>query len=172
MRPLQQSIGLGLILRRNIIRPIFLGSMFGVWIVSLGFLIVSIVMAGSEFRHEGKVKTEQKWDYAYKNLTLDARDVSKAELNVTNISVYRHDLPEVRVEVIREAQGNSSEDARRNAGMIAYTYELNDSTLTLDENFTFGRRQAMDCFQQIVDCIVCELSEIVAFPIVPSPRFK
>ncbi len=130
-------LGVSLLIKRNIIKPIIFGSMFGLWIVSVGFLVVAALSTSTNFQREANTKTSDQFSYDYKNLTLDVSGSGLQNFQFTDLEVNRHSDSTIKLVMTTTARGLNQYDAEKNTKMITYSYQLSDSTLMLDNHYNF-----------------------------------
>ncbi|WP_299754411.1 PspC domain-containing protein [uncultured Pontibacter sp.] len=135
-------LGISLLIKRTVMKPIVGWSMFGVWLVALFTMIATIAMFSSNFRRSGEVITSKTVPVdAFGTLTLDAYDTG---LDYDDIYIDIQENNGSTVEIMQrvEAKGRTEEEAQQNARMVTYRTVLNDSTLRFDDSYEFKQGAA------------------------------
>ena len=130
-------LGISLIINKNTFKPLFLGLMFGIWILGIGTVAYSSVNIISEFKTKETLTNKQELEYNYSKLYINTNAIEeKMYKNMEfNITPYEGNTLQIITKIT--AFGKSSQDAISNAEMINYSYNLSDSTLIFDNNFSF-----------------------------------
>ncbi|MGV3505547.1 MAG: PspC domain-containing protein [Adhaeribacter sp.] len=130
-------IGLGLLLKRLYLRPAVGWSMFAIWILSLFLLTLAIIDFRNDFREQGEFTTQKTFPTgAYPTVLLKTRETGD-RWGDTHLEIQGHAGTDIRLLETFEAKGFTESQAVRNAGMITYRSQQQDSVLTLDTNFRF-----------------------------------
>ncbi|MGV3586468.1 MAG: PspC domain-containing protein [Adhaeribacter sp.] len=131
-------LGLGLLLKRFYLRPAIGWSFFGIWILSIFVLVLSIIQFRNNFRESGEYIVHKDFPVtAYQTVILKARDTDSFRNGYANVEVQSY--PGNTVKLVQEfrAKGKTEAEAARNATMISYRATQQDSTITFDYNYKF-----------------------------------
>ncbi|MDB5264215.1 MAG: hypothetical protein JWQ14_3498 [Adhaeribacter sp.] len=131
-------LALGLLLKRFYLRPAIGWSFFGIWILSIFVLVLSIIQFRNNFRENGEYTSQKDFPVTtYQTILLKARDTDSFRNGYVPIEVQSY--PGNTVKIIQEfrAKGANEAEAVRNAAMISYRAEQQDSVITFDYNYKF-----------------------------------
>jgi phage shock protein PspC (stress-responsive transcriptional regulator) len=131
-------LALGLLLKRFYLRPAIGWSFFGIWILSIFVMILSIIQFRNNFRENAEYVAQKDFPVtAYKTVLLRARDTDSFRNGYADIEVQSY--PGTTVKLVQEfrAKGATEAEAARNATMITYRADQQDSVITFDYNYKF-----------------------------------
>ncbi|GEO07007.1 hypothetical protein AAE02nite_46710 [Adhaeribacter aerolatus] len=131
-------LALGLLLKRFYLRPAVGWSLFGIWILSIFVLVLSIIQFRNNFRESGEYVVQKDFPVtAYPTILLKARDTDSFRNGYADIEVQSY--PGNTVKLVQEfrAKGKTEAEAARNATMITYRTTQQDSSITFDYNYKF-----------------------------------
>jgi phage shock protein PspC (stress-responsive transcriptional regulator) len=131
-------LALGLLLKRFYLRPAVGWSLFGIWILSIFVIVLSIIQFRSHFREHGEYTVQKDFPVTpYKTILLKARDTNSFRHGYADIEVQSYPGPTVKLVQEFRAKGATEAEATRNAAMISYRTEQQDSVITFDYNYRF-----------------------------------
>lgn len=134
-------LGISLIAKRMVMRAPLGWSIFGIWIISLISLSVTIPSVVGEFRNEGSYRETRTYEYSTDRpvqLSLDYVDYNGIHGTALKLRGQKDSV--LRLEMRFEAHGRTRSDAEINAQMITYDVEQRDNELIFDSNFRFRER--------------------------------
>ncbi|MEL6537635.1 MAG: PspC domain-containing protein, partial [Bacteroidota bacterium] len=132
-------LGIAALAKRWVARPAVGWSLFGIWVISLVTLAVSVPRFWYEFREEGDDITSTVLPALEdRTLTIMAdRYQSNGEIDLVDLYIYPTDDDEIRMERKVSTRGRDSENIKENASMVVYDVAVNDSVLTIPRELTF-----------------------------------
>lgn len=130
-------VGLGLLLKRFYLGAAVGWSIFGIWILSLFVLTLSIIDFRNDFREEGEFTAQKNFAVSpYPTVTLNVRNRDE-HWGDTHLEIQGYGGQDVRLLQTFGAKGLTESEAVRNAGMITHRSIQQDSVITFDNNFRF-----------------------------------
>ena len=135
-------LSISLLIKRFVLSAMVGWSLFALWLVSLGIMIVTIVSFMGNFKRSGEVVTSRTVTVdQYKTLVLDAYD-TYLEYDHVFVDVREHNGNTVEIIQKTNAKGKTEEEAKLNAQMITYNVVQKDSVLRFDNSYDFKEGSA------------------------------
>ncbi|MDN5201103.1 PspC domain-containing protein [Fulvivirgaceae bacterium BMA10] len=132
-------VGISIILKRSVISTTLGWSMFGVWIISILALSVTVPAIVNEFKREGEYRVTETYDLGDKMAVLTLREVGMENYRVAKLKLRGHSDDSYRLVKNFESRGRTRQRAIENAKMVDYTVALEDSVFIFDSNIEFKR---------------------------------
>jgi len=130
-------LGVTIIAKRKIIPASVGWSMFAIWIISVLGLGLTLPRVVQEYKTEGTHRVVDNYDLQGKKAILQLNEVGMDDYQVTKLRLYGHDGDQFKLVSKFNSRGRTRQEAIKNAQMVNYQVELEDSILTFDSNITF-----------------------------------
>jgi phage shock protein PspC (stress-responsive transcriptional regulator) len=130
-------LGLILLTKRTVMRAPIGWTLFGLWLLSVVALSVTIPAAFAYSSTESSFEETQQFPVNNQALYLDAQEAGHERYHQTSLYLEGYNGNGLKLVKEFRADGRNRQDARENAGMITYNVQQNDSVLLFDENFDF-----------------------------------
>ncbi len=130
-------LGVTIIAKRKIIPASVGWSMFAIWIISVLGLGLTLPRVVQEYKTEGTHRVVENYDLQGKKAILQLNEVGMDDYQVTKLRLYGHDGDQFKLVSKFNSRGRTRQEAIKNAQMVNYQVELEDSILTFDSNITF-----------------------------------
>jgi len=130
-------LGVTIIAKRKIIPALVGWSMFAIWIISVLGLGLTLPRVVQEYKTEGTHRVVENYDLQGKKAILQLNEVGMDDYQVTKLRLYGHDGDQFKLVSKFNSRGRTRQEAIKNAQMVNYQVELEDSILTFDSNITF-----------------------------------
>lgn len=147
-------LGVSVIARRIIFKPIVGWSLFVMFFICIAILSFKIPQTIYSFREEGSYIEEFTYPTEGKTLVFNMREVGLEDYDVSDMRIIGHEDDQVRIVKRFEAQGSSRKDASENAQMVTYEVAKNDSVYTFDSNISFKENATFRAQQVKVEVYV------------------
>ncbi|MEP4092816.1 DUF2807 domain-containing protein [Reichenbachiella sp.] len=134
-------LGISIMTKRMVIRAPLGWSVFGVWVICLISLSITIPGIVGEFRNEGSFRETRSFDINKEEtliLSLDYVDIGG--IDATALKLRGHEDSVVLLDMRYEAHGRTRQDAEKNAQMIEYQVRQKGNELIFDSDYTFKNR--------------------------------
>lgn len=134
-------IGISIMIKKMVLRAPLGWSIFGVWVICLVGLSITIPGLVGEFRNEGSYQESRTFDVEASQpilMTLDYVDFNG--IDATSLKLRGHEDSVVRLDMRYEAHGRSRQQAEQNAQMVTYDVRQKDNELIFDSDYTFKER--------------------------------
>lgn len=134
-------LGISIMVKRMVITSPLGWSVFGVWIICLISLSVTIPGVVGEFRNEGTYHESRSYEIsADEPVTLSMDYVDYNGVHATSLKLRGEEDSVMRLEMRFEARGRTRNEAENNAQMITYDVTQLGNELIFDSNFRFKDR--------------------------------
>ncbi|KAA9332640.1 PspC domain-containing protein [Adhaeribacter soli] len=131
-------LGLGLLTKRFFMRATVGWTMFAVMLISGFIFLATIISYHKNFEENGTYTAEKTFPAAnYQTISLDANKIERVFNDHIDLEVESHAGSDIRLVQQFSAEGRTEEDAIKNAQMMNYRAVQKDSSLILDNGFTF-----------------------------------
>jgi len=130
-------LGVTIIAKRKIIPASVGWSMFAIWIISVLGLGLTLPRVVQEYKTEGTHRVVDNYDLQGKKAILQLNEVGMDDYQMTKLRLYGHDGDQFKLVSKFNSRGRTRQEAVKNAQMVNYQVELEDSILTFDSNITF-----------------------------------
>ncbi len=130
-------LGISVIVKRIIFKPIIGWSLFVLFFICLAILSFKIPQTIYSFREEGTLRQEEVYPTEGKTLVFKMNEVGLDDYEVSSLRIIGHDENNLRIVKRFEAQGPTRKDAIENAQTVTYQITREDSIYTFDSNVTF-----------------------------------
>lgn len=130
-------LGVSIIAKSKIINASVGWSLLAVWfisIVGLSFTIPSIIF---NFREDGVYKETESYDLKGKTAVLNLNEIGYENYEVASLQLRGHESDQYKLVKEFESKGRTRRDAIKNAKMVDYSIDFEDSVFTFDSNITF-----------------------------------
>ncbi|MFC6998690.1 PspC domain-containing protein [Rufibacter roseus] len=131
-------LGIGLLARRYLLRPTVGWSMLGIWLIAVVALISGITLTTRYFQETGEYTTEQTFPANTNTIMFNVRESSHDYGHRMNLELEGYTGNEIKIIKTFTARGLNEADAIKNARMVSYKVNQQDSTLRFDDAFTFN----------------------------------
>ena len=133
-----QLLGMSIIAKRIVFRPLVGWTMFVLFFVSLLVVALSLPRIVLSFREEGDYKVEKVFAVPGKIPVLQINETEIADYRVTDLTIKGYAGTEIKLTERFISQGSSRKNAIENAKMVSYNVQQKDSVLTFDSNISFN----------------------------------
>jgi phage shock protein PspC (stress-responsive transcriptional regulator)/serine/threonine protein kinase len=131
-------LGVALLSKRFFLRTTVGWSLFAVWLLSGFVFLISLSSYHKNFEENGTYVTERTFPIAnYQTVSLDANKIKGGFSGDFDIDIESFGENDIKLVQEFGAEGRSEEDAVKNAQMMAYRAVQKDSSLTLDNGYTY-----------------------------------
>ena len=132
-------LAFGLLLKRFYLRPALGWSLFAIWLLSGFVLALSIAQFLQNFQESGEYVEQKEFLVdAYPTVVLkNVRQSNSFRHGPTDVDVESYTGNTVKLIQTFRAKGRTEDEAIRNAAMISYRAEQQDSVLSLDNSFRY-----------------------------------
>jgi phage shock protein PspC (stress-responsive transcriptional regulator) len=131
-------LGIALLSKQLFIRATVGWSLFAVWLLSGFIFIFSIIGYHKNFEENGIYVAERNFPAAnYKTISLDANKIKSGFSGDFDVEIESYSGNDIKLVQEFGAEGRSEEDAVKNAQMMNYRAVQKDSSLTLDNGYTY-----------------------------------
>ncbi|HAA21937.1 MAG TPA: hypothetical protein DCP28_25410, partial [Cytophagales bacterium] len=133
-------LGVAALAKRWVARPLVGWSLFGIWVLSLITLAISVPRFWYEFREEGDdITTTTLPALQDRTMTIMADGFqTNGEIDLVDLYIYPTDDPELRLERKVHTRGRDNDNIKENAAMVLYDVSVNDSVLTIPREIAFA----------------------------------
>lgn len=132
-------LGVSVIVKHIIFKPIVGWSLFVLFFLCLAVLSFKIPQAIYAFREEGTIRQEEQYPTDGKTLVFKMNEVGLEDYDVSSLRIIGHDEDEVKIVKRFQAQGSTRKVAIENAQTVTYQITHEDSVYTFDSNITFKK---------------------------------
>ncbi|MCB0493013.1 MAG: PspC domain-containing protein [Cyclobacteriaceae bacterium] len=154
-------LGISVIVKRVIFKPIVGWSLFVLFFICLAILSFKIPQTIYAFREEGTVRQEEQYPVDGKTLVFKMNEVGLEDYDVSSLRIMGQDENTVKIVKRFEAQGPTRKAAIENAEMVTYQIVREDSIYTFDSNITFKDKAAFRAQRINIDVYVPYNQDIV-----------
>jgi phage shock protein PspC (stress-responsive transcriptional regulator) len=131
-------LGIGLLSKQFFMRAAVSWSLFAVWLLSGFIFLFSLVGYHKNFEETGTYVSERSFPITpYQTVALDANKIKGGFSGDFDIEVESYAGTDIKLVQQFGAEGRSEEDAVKNAQMVVYRVVQKDSSLVLDNGYTF-----------------------------------
>jgi len=130
-------LGISVIVKRIIFKPIIGWSLFVLFFICLAILSFKIPQTIYAFREEGSYIVEESYPMEGKIPVFKMNDVGLEDYDVASLRIIGHDENNIKIVKRFEAQGPTRNTASENARTVTYQVVKNDSVYVFDSNVTF-----------------------------------
>lgn len=131
-------VGLSIMIKRSLMKPVIGWIMLGLWIVSLIIVLITVPKAITNFGTEGEYNETETY-YLDKSPVLTMQDVGMEGYQTTRLEIRSHQDSTMRLVKRFQARGQSRLDAANNAKMVTHQVRIqNDSIMVIDSNILFN----------------------------------
>jgi phage shock protein PspC (stress-responsive transcriptional regulator) len=132
-------VGLALLLKKSITNKFVGWTLFGLWILGLLMLFISLPQTIAKFGTEGEYRETETFYFDKGTAVLGLSEVGYSNFDGVSLELRGHDDSTFRLVKRYVARGSSRLDASDNARLVNYNVALkSDSILTFDSNLQFG----------------------------------
>lgn len=135
--------GISIMAGRKIVGNIFSWSLFGIWIVSLGFASASAAEVGKKFKKKETLEVVENIKLSGDIIKIDSKTVFNAEgdnvkpdYGDTRLTIKGYDGKDFKLVKHIEARGFTKEEATINASMLDYKIETEKDAIIFDNHFS------------------------------------
>lgn len=154
-------LGISVIVKRVIFKPIVGWSLFVLFFICLAILSFKIPQTIYSFREEGTVRQEEQYPVDGKTLVFKINEVGLEDYDVSSLRIIGQDENNIRIVKRFEAQGPTRKAAIENAETVTYQILRQDSIYTFDSNITFKDKAAFRAQRINIDVYVPYNQDIV-----------
>lgn len=154
-------LGISVIVKRVIFKPIVGWSLFVLFFICLALLSFKIPQTIYSFREEGTVRQEEQYPADGKTLVFKINEVGLEDYDVSSLRIIGQDENNIRIVKRFEAQGPTRKAAIENAETVTYQILRQDSIYTFDSNITFKDKAAFRAQRINIDVYVPYNQDIV-----------
>lgn len=130
--------GVSVIIKRAVTKAYVGWSLFGIWIFALIFSAFAIPGFVAEFTSEDEIRSEQVFEMTSGTPTLRLNDLSEGRhLDNVRLKLRGHADSTYTLLLSLESRGSSRDNAKENAGMVAYEVRRKADDFIFDSNVTF-----------------------------------
>ena len=134
-------IGISIITKRMVLNAALGWSIFGVWVLCIISMAITIPSVVGEFRNDGSVQETRTYAIDRSEpIQLSLENVDFVGFNATGLKLRGHEDSVVRLDLRYEAQGRSRQEAEENARMIEYDVNQVGNELIFDSDYVFKNR--------------------------------
>ncbi|UXX78989.1 PspC domain-containing protein [Reichenbachiella carrageenanivorans] len=134
-------LGISIVIKKMVLRAPLGWSIFGVWVICLVGLSITIPGLVGEFRNEGSYQETRTFDVEVSQpllLTLDYVDFNG--IDATSLKLRGNEDSVVRLDMRYEAHGRSRQQAEQNAQMVTYDVRQKGNELIFDSDYRFKEK--------------------------------
>ncbi len=132
-------LGISVIAKRIIFKPILGWTLFVLFFLCLAVLSFKIPQTVYSFREEGTYRQEDVYPTEGKTLIFNIKEVGLEDYDMTSLRIIGHDGDDLRIVKRFEAQGPTRQLAVENAQTVTYQISRMDSVYTFNSNVTFNK---------------------------------
>jgi len=154
-------LGISVIVKRVIFKPIVGWSLFVLFFICLAILSFKVPQTIYAFREEGTLRQEEQYPTEGKTLVFKMNEVGLEDYDVSSLRIIGHDENNIRIVKRFEAQGPTRKAAIENAGTVTYQIVKEDSIYTFDSNITFKDKVSFRAQRINIDVYVPYNQDIV-----------
>jgi len=130
-------LGAIVIARQNILNKAVAYSLLGLWILSLGVVLVTVPPIITDFSTSGEYVEEKVFETGEEVLSLQLRQAGYFDYDEVKLDIKSHDDENVKLLEEFHARGFNRLRAVENAQMISYGVEKKDSVIYFDSHVSF-----------------------------------
>ena len=130
-------LGLILLTKRTLMRAPVGWTLFGLWLLSVVALSVTVPAAFANSRTESSFEEMQQFPVNDGALYLDVQEAGHETYQRTHLYLEGYNGNGLKLVKRFQADGRNREEARENAAMVSYNVQHNDTVLLFDQNFDF-----------------------------------
>ncbi len=130
-------LGLILLTKRTLMRAPVGWTLFGLWLLSVVALSVTVPAAFANSRTESSFEETAQFPVNDGALYLDAQEAGHETYHSTHLYLEGYNGSGLKLVKRFRADGRTRDEARANAAMISYNVQQNDTVLLFDQNFDF-----------------------------------
>ncbi len=130
-------LGLILLTKRSLMRSPVGWTLFGLWLLSVVALSVTLPAAFANSRTESSFEETEQFPVRNGALYLDVQEAGHETYRRTNLYLEGYNGNGLKLVKRFQADGRNREEARANAAMVSYNVQHNDTVLLFDQNFDF-----------------------------------
>lgn len=130
-------LGVGVLAKRMVIASTVGWSMFAVWVISLLGLAITLPGTIGSFKNEATFRTEKNYNLSDKTAVLTITETGMEDYQATSLKLLGHNNSGFKLIQKFYSRGSSRQDALKNAQMVTYNVNLQDSILYFDSNIQF-----------------------------------
>ncbi len=132
--------GLTILIRKKVLIKPIIWPAFGVWMISLVIIAVTLPGLITDFRTQSYVKESKNFNIDAKSLHLGINEIEGNEhYRVASLRILGHEDSVVTLEKKFIARGNTKANAKKHARLIQYNVIQKDSILVFDDNIHFSK---------------------------------
>lgn len=132
-------LGISVIAKKIIFKPIVGWTLFVLFFVCLAVLSFKIPQTVYSFREEGTFRQEDVYETEGKTLVFNINEVGLEDYEMTSVRIIGYEGSDLRIVKRFEAQGPTRQSAVENAQSVTYQISKMDSIYTFDSNLTFNK---------------------------------
>lgn len=132
-------LGISVIVKRIIFKPIIGWSLFVLFFICLAILSFKIPQTIYAFKEEGTHLVEESYPTEGKILVFNMNQTELEDYDVTSMRIIGTEEKDLKIVKRFEAQGSNRKSAIENAQMVTYQVVKNDSIYTFDSNLAFKK---------------------------------
>lgn len=130
-------VGVSLLSNKSVIAPTFGWALFGLWIIGVIMMSVSIPRVLFQYKENARVTESLTYSSDYASMYFDINNTGLDDYDGLKIKMKGYNGKEIKLTQEYSAQGPTKREAAINAKMIEYNVVQNDSILTFDSNVQF-----------------------------------
>jgi phage shock protein PspC (stress-responsive transcriptional regulator) len=135
--------GISMIARRKIVSGVFSWSLFGIWLVSLGFASTSVAEVAKKFKKKESLEIVENLKLNGDIIKIDSKTVfdahgkyAKVDFGDTKLTIKGYEGNEFKLVKHIEARGATKEEAATYTNMVDYKIDLKKDEIIFDNHFT------------------------------------
>ncbi len=130
-------LGVGLLAKRNVVKPTVAWTLFSLWIVGIIGSVLSIPVVASQYQKESSYEKTVGFSAGDRGLRLALNDIDEDRQQRPRLELEGYNGSDLKLVQTFTARGSTREEAQKNAQMIDYQATLSDTTLAFDSNFEY-----------------------------------
>lgn len=131
-------IGLMIILKRKVTSAFVGWGLFGVWLLGIVGLVISIPSILSNYKTDGTYKENRLFEVYEGPVELKLNEIDWDSYNTTELKIKGHqDSLNYRLELAFESRGQSRSDAKKHAKAVNYSVKQDGNTFYFDSEISF-----------------------------------
>ncbi len=130
-------VGVSLLARKSVIAPTFGWALFGIWIIGVIMMSLTIPKVLFQYKEDARVTETLTYTSDYASMYFDVNNTGLEDYDGLKIKMKGYDGDEIKLIEEFSAQGPTKREAALNAKMIEYNVVQIDSILTFDSNIQF-----------------------------------
>jgi len=131
-------IGISILVKKIVLNAAMGWTIFGLWVLSMIGIGISIPKVVSEFSSEGEYRETKTYDFSRQNAIIGLREAGIEDYDMVNLKLRGHSDSLYKLDLRYKSRGNSRKSSIENAEMIIYNVSKEGSNLYFDSNLSLG----------------------------------